>query len=602
MKNRSNRLMYTLAAGTVLLGVYLFSMERSSIAQNQIMDADEQLNTLDPLDAPIPVDVDLAPLPAVEDPQDVQEEPLLATGKTMPVDLEGHTFDVEKKRAAVQALIKKGMDFFNTHSIEDSARAFAHSKDFVTGELYIFLYDTTGRCLAHGEQTELIWQNLIDLRDVFGAYIVRDFIKMAEAGGGWLTYRWKGATKVSLIQPLVKDKKAYLIGCGYYPHAKRDTVISLVRGAATRFQELTRVGWSDADAFGTLSYPLGDFVMGDLYIYALDFEGNIMAQGDRPGLIGQNSLDYRDSNGQYTNKEIIKALEKSGGQGVWVDYFSRRALKSAYAQMVTGAEGTKYFIACGYYPDATRDQAQDLVRRGYQLMKKSGLAFSIQEFSDKRSEEYRYGDLYLEVYDMKGVCMAHGGNEEYVGRNMLQMKDQDGREYVKEYIREAQSSDHRGWVDVKLKNSFKSVYVEKIDLGTNAYIIACGLYPISKDETMRLLVKSAANKMEVDKDVNEAFEAFTSLKYPFIRGDLGVFVFDAQGLCYVYSQHYELIWRNLINQKDDDGRPFVQMMIEKSAQGAGTIDIKLNGAVASVYVEPVTLGNKKYVVGSMYYL
>ncbi len=65
-------------------------------------------------------------------------------------------------------------------------------------------------------------------------------------------------------------------------------------------------------------------MQGDLYLYALDFDGNIMAQGERPGLIGQNSLNYQDSEGRFTNKEIIQKL-RDAKEGVWVEYKSKRA-------------------------------------------------------------------------------------------------------------------------------------------------------------------------------------------------------------------------------------------------------------------------------------
>ena len=59
-----------------------------------------------------------------------------------------------------------------------------------------------------------------------------------------------------------------------------------------------------------ITYPLGRFVLGDLYIFALDFDGVIWAQGERPGLVGQNALDYQDATGKFANREIIDKLKK----------------------------------------------------------------------------------------------------------------------------------------------------------------------------------------------------------------------------------------------------------------------------------------------------
>ena len=49
---------------------------------------------------------------------------------------------------------------------------------------------------------------------------------------------------------------------------------------------------------------------GDVYLYAVDFSGQMMANGDRPGLIGTNVLHVKDAEGKFVNQEIINKLEK----------------------------------------------------------------------------------------------------------------------------------------------------------------------------------------------------------------------------------------------------------------------------------------------------
>ena len=49
----------------------------------------------------------------------------------------------------------------------------------------------------------------------------------------------------------------------------------------------------------------------------------------------------------------------------------------AYAEKVKDKDGNYYFIACGYYPrhvDLIVIKQFELVRRGYQLMKSSGIS------------------------------------------------------------------------------------------------------------------------------------------------------------------------------------------------------------------------------------
>jgi signal transduction histidine kinase len=357
-------------------------------------------------------------------------------------------------------------------------------------------------------------------------------------------------------------------------------------------------GRDPKEALSILNYPMGKFIVGDLYLYALDFEGNIFAQGDRPGLTGGNSLDYADSNGVKANQVIIKKLKETNG-GVWVEYTSKNAPKRAYAEKVVDKTGKEYFIACGYYPDAGRDNAVDLVRRAFQTLKKTGESASFKLFSSKRDEEFRYGDLYLEVYNTAGKCVANGGNEELVGRDMINEQDESGRFYIKEFIQRAENGG--GWVNIKLKGAFKTVYVELVEMGLKKYVITAGLYPSSKSETMMLLARSAADAVRASGRKGP-FADFVQKGGKYMRGDLSIFAFDLNGVCYAYADSYALIWRNLFNAQDDDGMFFVQKFIKEGQKGATTIRYKLNGCEKVAYIEMVDLKGKSLIIGSSYYL
>ena len=165
-------------------------------------------------------------------------------------------------------------------------------------------------------------------------------------------------------------------------------------------------------------------------------------------------------------------------------------------------------------------------------MKASGVSAAVKEFTDKSINTYRLGDLYLFVYDMKGKCIAHGGNAALVGASQFDEKDQDGFYYVREIIDQAKVSS--GWIDAKLKNSFESIYVEKIDMGVDSYVIGAGMFPVAKPETMTLLVKSAIGYLQTHTD-DESFEKFVMRKGEFIRGDLFVAAIDLDGYCYAWG-------------------------------------------------------------------
>jgi cytochrome c len=514
-------------------------------------------------------------------------------------NLEDLSVDHEAKRNACIKLVDKAVKYFNANTLEQACAVFSHTKQFVDGELYVFIFDVKGYTFAHPEE-DLLWSNLFNLKDDFGAYPVQSIIKRAEEGGGWATYQWRNTTKVSWVQKVTKGDKTYALGSGYYPHAKEDIVVSLVKGAIEQCKQYIKRGQPMFEAFSDLSYPLGRFVFGDLYLYVLDSKGTLMAQGERPQLIGTNAWAVKDANGKLVNQEIITKLQESS-EGIWTDYISKRATKKAYAEKVADAQGNMYAIVCGYYPDTTRKTAKDLVKKGYTYMKQNGKTAAVEAFSSKRDDEYRYGDLYLVVFDLKGTIIAHGGNAELIGSNQFEFKDEDGRYFVKDMLDQAQEFNVGGWVTYKKNKSLQSVYFEKIELGIDQFIIASGLYPISKKETADLMLQTGKSYFE-NKQRKEALAEFVKKDGKFISGDLSLFVFDTAGICFSYGDDHDLIWRNLFNLKDDDGKPYVKLFINAITRGPDKVTYKMNGRTKIALLEPVEKGGKRYVIGTAYFV
>lgn len=507
-------------------------------------------------------------------------------------------FNEEAKRKATIELVDQALEFVQKNPFDKALNIFTHGKEFLRGELYIFVYDMNNVSLANGQDARTVWKNLSDLRDPFGTYIVQEIVKKGKDGGGWVTYQWRNATKVSYVKPFTKDGKQYVIGSGYYPHSKQDLVVSLVKGAAAFFHEVVnKKGLAADEVFSTLSYPTGRFVAGDLYLYAVSFDGIMMANGDRPGLIGTNVLNVKDSDGRLINQEIINKL-KASTEGIWIEYSSKNARKKTYAEKVTDAKGMSYFIACGFYPEVTPQKAVDLVKDGYEFMKKQGLAAAVTDFSDRRIDTYRLGDLYLIVYDMKGNIIAHGANADAIGINQWNVVDEDGKQYVRAVIEKAKNGG--GWVDAKLKNAFQSIYVEKVELGADSYAISAGIYPVSKRETALLLSRSAAGYLRSNSK-EKAFAEFTNPNGRFMRGDMYVFAIAFNGISTAWGDNYEMVWRNILNAKDDNGKPYVQLLINTVKQGPGQVTYKVNGHERVALVEMVEK-DEPYVIGTGYYL
>lgn len=132
-------------------------------------------------------------------------------------------------------------------------------------------------------------------------------------------------------------------------------------------------------------------------------------------------------------------------------------------------------IASTAQANATRDDATKTVKEAV-----ADLAVSkdktLEEISNP-SGKYVKDDLYLVAYDTTGKCLAHGMNKALVGKDLLKLKDIDGKAFVQERVDLAKAQGSF-WQDYKYMHpqtksvSQKTSYCEK----TGDVIVCGGIY------------------------------------------------------------------------------------------------------------------------------
>jgi len=121
----------------------------------------------------------------------------------------------------------------------------------------------------------------------------------------------------------------------------------------------------------------------------------------------------------------------------------------------------------GAHAAATADDATAMVKKGVAFMKSSGKDKGHAEISSKESQ-FKKDDLYLVVYGLDGTVRAHGANEKMIGKNLIDLKDIDGKLFVKERV-DLANSKGTFWQDYKFTNPVtkkiepKAMYCEKLD-------------------------------------------------------------------------------------------------------------------------------------------
>ena len=116
---------------------------------------------------------------------------------------------------------------------------------------------------------------------------------------------------------------------------------------------------------------------------------------------------------------------------------------------------------------ATATEATAMVKKGVAFIKAQGKDKAYAEISSKTSQ-FKDRDLYLVVYGLDGMVRAHGANEKMIGKNLIELKDVDGKAFVKERV-ELAASKGTFWQDYKFTNPTnkkiepKSMYCEKLE-------------------------------------------------------------------------------------------------------------------------------------------
>ncbi|MBC5785983.1 cache domain-containing protein [Ramlibacter sp. USB13] len=128
---------------------------------------------------------------------------------------------------------------------------------------------------------------------------------------------------------------------------------------------------------------------------------------------------------------------------------------------------------------ATAPEAIAMVKKGVAYIKANGKDKGFAEITNRDSKEFHDRDLYLAVHKLDGTAVAHGTNEKMVGKNFMEMKDIDGKEYIKERVELAKTKS-TFWTDYKFNNPVtkkiepKTAYCER--LPGEDYVVCGGIY------------------------------------------------------------------------------------------------------------------------------
>jgi len=124
----------------------------------------------------------------------------------------------------------------------------------------------------------------------------------------------------------------------------------------------------------------------------------------------------------------------------------------------------------------TAPEAEAMVKKAVAYIKAHGPEKAYDEFTNGKSFKDR--DLYIIVYDLNGKNLAQGANPKLVGKDLIGLKDPDGKPLIQMFVDLAKTKG-KGWVEgykflnpVSQKLEGKAMYLERV----GDTLVGCGIY------------------------------------------------------------------------------------------------------------------------------
>jgi signal transduction histidine kinase len=192
-------------------------------------------------------------------------------------------------------------------------------------------------------------------------------------------------------------------------------------------------------------------------------------------------------------------------------------------------------------------------------------------------------DAYIFVIDKNGVDLVNPAFPNLEGRNILNVKDTQGKQLIQEML-EVANSTGSGWVDYmwpkpgESVSTQKSAYVSKAKLGEKWVLVGCGVYladapkAISRAKKMTAgelmtLVREAARVFEQRGE--EAYPEFLKKGSKWYGDETYFFVWTMDGIRAFDGPEPEAPDADLSESKDILGRPIGRMILDAGRSSAG---------------------------------
>ena len=231
-------------------------------------------------------------------------------------------------------------------------------------------------------------------------------------------------------------------------------------------------------ALAEFNNPNGEFIDGELYIFAYDMNGTILALPYQPGLVGENRWSIEDSSGVKIVQRGVARAEQGGGYVLYLYPNPTDGYAQEFKLSYVMAVDNDWFIGAGMYIyDDSFTQTKyinwqdkkNLIRqvRNMQYLSKTESISAVIEMIGDGDSDVQEERLYPFAFTENGTILAASLDPQMCGTNNLGFTNSYDMSVVREMISLAQ--DGGGlmhsliWDPVTQKENNVLIYIEPAD-------------------------------------------------------------------------------------------------------------------------------------------
>jgi signal transduction histidine kinase len=267
-----------------------------------------------------------------------------------------------------------------------------------------------------------------------------------------------------------------------YRFAETRQIVELVDAAVAEIESRGEEAYADLRRSGSRWYQ------DDTYVFVWELNGNRLVYPPDPSGEQTNQSGLTDTGGKPIGRLFLEAARSASGYG-WVHYQWPRPgqatleWKSTYIRRATTPDGLDVLVGSGHYQPRIEELfvVAEVDAAARLIAEQGRSAFSV--IRDPRNRFY-FHDTYVFVITPAGEELVNPAFPGLEGKNVLDIKDANGRLFVREFVSRALTRGS-GWVsylwprpEEPSRPVHKLTYVKQVTTPDGeSLIVAAGLYP-----------------------------------------------------------------------------------------------------------------------------